>query len=126
MQAEVLWARQWDDLTPVKHWQTMFAVPLAAGNLPSVGVRVTISVNTTFHMANSYATAEVFDGTQWHPIAGLPAQLMKSAIRHQGGMGAVFSTSGAEEDAAQLLQDTQTAYRYRAPGPSEFARVIRQ
>lgn len=111
-----VWQRTWHD----KQSQTVQALyAIAVATTPWVGVRITVHVDTSYHMVQSYATAEVFDGTAWHPTAGLHPVNMQAAA--DMGTYRKFDEDGAKIDAARLLEDTRLAYTFRAMGPAEYA-----
>lgn len=124
-----LWERRWTEGTgsAIERYQGMYAIPLIEGGEPSVGVRITICVDGVYYERQSYATAEVFDGQQWHVVSGLPAALMRSgAVSVVGSGRARWSDPGAERDIRLLLSDCELAFAYRAPGSGEWARVQRR
>lgn len=91
-----------------------------------MGVRVTVLVQPSGYDSDlartqNYGSAELFDGTQWHAVAGLPPQLMKSL--EFTGTRFRYNAEGVEEDVRTLLSDVRTALELRALGPGEYAKI---
>ena len=113
--ATVAWSREW---TGSRRSHRQCLVALASATAGHIGVRITVMVDGVNHDTESYASAEVFDGTQWHAIAGLPPQLMKSAVRSPFQQRSwIIDAEGIEADMTVLLRDVRWAYELRAPGP---------
>jgi hypothetical protein len=106
------WTRRWKNPSG-EYRQGLYTVRVPGG--PMVGVRVSIHLNSATHDMQSYATAEVFDGTQWHAVAALPPALMETEARVPGsGFTRYWSDERALRDTARLLEDVRVAYTYRA------------
>lgn len=121
---EPVWDRAWCEdghQGSSDTYQALYVI--AAPTTPWVGVRTTIRVAHRSHEAQSYATAEVWDGTSWHAVAGLHPLLMRAGVptapAHNSPVR--YSPEGARADIARLLEDARLAYTYRAMGPAEFA-----
>jgi hypothetical protein len=104
-----VWERTWE-AGQVTHYQALYKID--GSPAPPVGVRITIQVDRTYPERQSYAAAEVFNGSGWNAVSGLPPQLMKCIVQKYGNT-AKFSLEGLAEDVNQLLSDAQHAWDYR-------------
>ena len=107
-----LWSRRWAE-GESEYYQGFHLIALVPGAEPNVGVRISIRAQLGWYLRDSYATAEVFDGNQWHPVAGLPTPLMKCGRVGAGGK-VRWDDTGLEKDIALLLHDTELAFHYQA------------
>lgn len=110
-----IWERRWQ-IGDMRYHQGLYLIPLVQGGVPTVAVRVTIQVSKAWFERDSSATAELFDGTMWRPVSGLPSPLMKS------GLDLGFT----DRDVGTLLHDASLALGHRAPGPFDYARIQRE
>lgn len=120
-----VWTREWNDdnsTNATHHFRALY--PFEVENAPPIGVRVAIDITPIYHLQSSGAMAEIFDGLQWHVIAALPSSMLRSAQRERAIWK--FDPDGQPFDVARLLEDVRLAYRYRAPGPAEFALMAQQ
>ena len=103
---EPAWSRRWD-AGHRGYYQALYALETASSGV--VGVRVTV-LAIGDDPVNSFATAEVFDGTQWHGVSTLPGPNM-ACSRH------VNDPELLDRDVKTVLRDVGYAYSLRAPGP---------
>lgn len=104
-----IWTRNWEDRRGQDR-QALYA--LWVGGAPLVGVRISIHLASAAHEFQSYATAEIFDGVQWHTVAALPPPLIRTAQISSNQR--YWDDDGERADTARLLEDVRLAYQYRA------------